>query len=243
MSNLISTILRYIREARKLKKEYPDSFDLWELVRFFNIWQECLPTKEFPLTEELPWITFAAIGFLERNLKNDMRVYEYGAGGSTLFFAKRVKEIITVEHDRIWVQRVMEIMKKCGYQNWQIRLVEPTPDPLHAGKDPADPDAYVSKSKKLAGQSLKDYAMSIEQYPNEHFDVILIDGRARPSCFKHAFTKVKKGGLIVLDNAEVPRYSYVHQSLNSSNWLKYTFHGPGPCGFRFWQTCIWQLGK
>jgi hypothetical protein len=44
------------------------------------------PERSSPLEIELPWISYAAIDFLDGYLKPDMTVYEYGSGGSTLFF-------------------------------------------------------------------------------------------------------------------------------------------------------------
>ena len=34
------------------------------------------------------------------------RLFEYGSGGSTLWWASRVKEIFSVEHDKYWFQKV-----------------------------------------------------------------------------------------------------------------------------------------
>jgi len=49
--------------------------------------------------EPLPWMTYAAIAFLEPRLARDMTVFEYGSGGSTLWWARRVARIFSVEHD------------------------------------------------------------------------------------------------------------------------------------------------
>ena len=47
----------------------------------------------------LPWYSYAAIEFIEDKLKSDFRVFEYGSGQSTLWYAQRVKEVISVEHN------------------------------------------------------------------------------------------------------------------------------------------------
>lgn len=54
----------------------------------------------------LPWITYPAIEFLKRRIKPDMSVFEYGAGGSTLWWAKHVREVVSVEHDVEWFQKI-----------------------------------------------------------------------------------------------------------------------------------------
>lgn len=56
--------------------------------------------------EPLPWVTYPAIEFLRRRLRADMSVFEYGSGGSTLWWAKRVSEVVSVEHDRSWFEKL-----------------------------------------------------------------------------------------------------------------------------------------
>lgn len=59
-----------------------------------------------PIKYRIPWITFKAIKWLEDNITKKMRVFEFGAGGSTLFFADRVKEVISVENDEKWYSKL-----------------------------------------------------------------------------------------------------------------------------------------
>ena len=47
----------------------------------------------------IPWLTYAAIHFIESRLNQSMDVYEFGSGNSTLWFANKVNKIISVEHD------------------------------------------------------------------------------------------------------------------------------------------------
>lgn len=54
----------------------------------------------------LPWITYPAIEFLINRIYPGMSVFEYGCGGSTLWWASRVKEVISVEHDKDWYHKV-----------------------------------------------------------------------------------------------------------------------------------------
>jgi hypothetical protein len=54
----------------------------------------------------LPWYTYACIGFLERRISPTMRVFEYGAGMSTLWYAARVGEVVSVEDDPQWAAHV-----------------------------------------------------------------------------------------------------------------------------------------
>jgi precorrin-6B methylase 2 len=54
----------------------------------------------------LPWITYPAIEFLSKRLRPDMAVFEYGCGGSTLWWASRVRTVISVEHDAAWARKI-----------------------------------------------------------------------------------------------------------------------------------------
>jgi len=52
--------------------------------------------------EPLPWLTYPFIDFITERLKKEFNVFEFGSGNSTLFFAKRVKEVTSVEHNSEW---------------------------------------------------------------------------------------------------------------------------------------------
>lgn len=54
----------------------------------------------------LPWISYASLHFLEQRVKRNMRVFEYGSGNGTLWWATRVKEVVAVEHDREWYEQI-----------------------------------------------------------------------------------------------------------------------------------------
>jgi hypothetical protein len=237
---ILPELRAYFGEVRKLKKDYPQNFNVQDLIRFLPSWYWSLSAHRSPLTDERPWMTFAAIRFLDRALNRRMRVYEYGVGGSTVFFAKRAGETISVEHDPKWCRLMIESMNRGGYKNWRIQLAEPKLDLCSEGKSPSDPNGYVSSADTFAGHSFRDYASEIDAYPEGYFDLIVIDGRARPSCFKHAMPKVKAGGFLVLDNAERDYYFYIHTSLNNAGWNLHDFYGPGPYNLYFWRTCVWQ---
>src|SRR5262245_66641616 len=54
----------------------------------------------------LPWLAYPAIEFLARRVQPEWRVFEYGCGNSTLWWASRVREVIACEHDRAWAERL-----------------------------------------------------------------------------------------------------------------------------------------
>ncbi|MBW4487538.1 MAG: hypothetical protein KME12_07090 [Trichocoleus desertorum ATA4-8-CV12] len=229
----------YIQESIKLKASNPEHSYSQDL-RYFPRWEHSLQALANPLEDEQPWITFPAINFLEKILMKHMSVFEYGSGGSTVFFSKRAEEVVSVEHDKSWYLKVSNYLKVKDYTNCQLHLIEPESNLASTIKNSADPGSYISSSDIFCEKSFRGYASSIEKYQDNYFDVVLIDGRSRPSCFHHAFSKVKQNGFILLDNAERSHYSYIHEYLYDKGWRKYDFSGPGPYNHYFWKTCAWR---
>lgn len=82
-----------------LKRIGPLKEDGW-----FRSYREgiCVDSKGNPL----PWMTYPAIEFLKKRIRRDMTVFEFGCGNSTLWWASRVKEVISVEHDKDWYEKI-----------------------------------------------------------------------------------------------------------------------------------------
>lgn len=55
--------------------------------------------------EPIPWITYPAIHFLNGRVRPEMRVFEFGSGASTLWWARRVRSVTSCEHDLAWFER------------------------------------------------------------------------------------------------------------------------------------------
>jgi hypothetical protein len=54
----------------------------------------------------IPWFTYPMNDFIEARLMKDMDVFEYGSGNSTLYFAKKVCHIVSVEHEESWYKLI-----------------------------------------------------------------------------------------------------------------------------------------
>lgn len=54
----------------------------------------------------IPWYTYPAIEFIEPRLQPGFRVFEYGSGWSTLWWAERVASVAAVEHEPAWHAQV-----------------------------------------------------------------------------------------------------------------------------------------
>jgi hypothetical protein len=164
--------------------------------------------RKSPADLELPWFSYAAIDFLNEYLQPRMKVCEYGSGGSTLFFARRVQSVFSIEDNAQWFDVISNRLKLKSIQNVTMRLC-----PFNF-KNPVD----FEKSEYL------------QAMPDEQFDVIVVDGseewtRIRAICFKKAESRIKRGGIIVVDDSW--RYPEIRQSHNATGFR--IFQSVGPC--------------
>ncbi|HWD20733.1 MAG TPA: hypothetical protein VHB20_15805 [Verrucomicrobiae bacterium] len=228
----------YRAEAQKFQRERPQVYRRLPLWQFYAPWRKSLGHAQTPLQDEAPWITFGARRFLEQILRSSDQVFEYGSGGSSIFFARRVARVVTVEHDAAFIAQVREALARLRLKNCDLRHIPPEPDAGWTQKDPAVPGDYISSAEQFRGQSFRAYATAIDALGE--FDVVSVDGRARPACFRHAVRHVKPGGWIMLDNAERAIYRDAHDLMARAAWPLRDFYGPGPYNTYFWQTCLWQ---
>jgi hypothetical protein len=54
----------------------------------------------------IPWYTYPAISFLSEKDFSACNVFEFGSGGSTLWWAKKARAVMAVEHAEEWVEEV-----------------------------------------------------------------------------------------------------------------------------------------
>ncbi len=199
------------------KKSWP--FFAWQSLRFANNlghfqqiwgykkrWSDSFQQGRNSVVDELPWSNFLAIYFLKQQLQPDFKVFEFGGGGSTLFFCKNVAEVATVEDHAEWFKTLTETVQSKGYQNWRGFFVSPEPAQTSEQRSHTNPADFKSSIKSLEQMSFEQYARTIDQYPEAYFDLILVDGRARPSCIQEAISRLKQGGLLVVDNTERSYY-------------------------------------
>jgi hypothetical protein len=104
-----------LRPARRLARRALRSVRAGALVDVYRKgvfvdegWFESFKTQQAVRAsgEPIPWYTYAFIDFLEPRLTGDERVFEYGCGNSTRWYAPRVAEVVAVEHDEDWARRI-----------------------------------------------------------------------------------------------------------------------------------------
>lgn len=60
--------------------------------------------------DPIPWMNFQVISFLEERLTKNMNAFEYGSGYSTLFYARHVNHVTSLEYDRDWFKHISEMI-------------------------------------------------------------------------------------------------------------------------------------
>jgi hypothetical protein len=190
----------------------------------FAIWAETTFFRRSMISLEIPWINFRAARYLESILQTGMSVFEWGSGSSTFFLCKHAVNMISIEHDEKYFEVVKAALFKKGYQ-LDYRLILPEPEQEYAKMGWGN--RYHSTNENFKDSVFYKYACAVNEFPDDHFDVILIDGRSRISCFQNAVQKIKKGGVIVFDNTDIADYEALFD-LMPKGWGVKTISGPIP---------------
>jgi hypothetical protein len=225
----------YLKKTLRSLWNKPRLSTLISSVRYYSDWRDHLKPGRNSVTDRYPWMSFSAVRFLKTKTRKDMRVFEYGSGGSTLFWISQVQELVSVEHDTSWYSNMKEVLDGQAVQNLKYILAEPVDDPGFAKKRFENPDDYISGDHGYKGKNFEQYAKSIDSYPDNYFDVVVVDGRARPSCIKHGIPKLKKNGWLIIDNSE-RKYYLAPFSFDKNSWKISKFAGPVPYTRDFSET-------
>jgi len=192
------------------------------------------------LRRGLPWLVYDAIDYLDAIDMRGWRVFEFGSGGSTRYWLRRGAVVTSVEHDPVWHARVLAAIPPAAPLDSRLVPPEPDPDPV-AAPDPADPAACVSASFPRDRLRYTRYVAQIDGCPDGSQDLVLVDGRARPSCVARAAPKVCPGGLLVLDNSDRPYYT-ARLGAVLAGFRPLVFRGVLPAIPAFSETTIYVRG-
>lgn len=146
-----------------------------------------------------PWWVGDAIDYLDSLLRPEFIAFEWGAGGSTLWLAKRVSFVTSMEHEAVWYDGVISDL-----DHFEVNNVNPVYIAMEAGDYDYD-----------------NYARYILRYKPYAFDVISVDGRNRVQCLKYAIPKLRPGGIMVLDDAQRAHYQSGIDLM--SDWERHDF--------------------
>jgi hypothetical protein len=234
----------YLKNVVQLNRSLFEIFDL-KHVGIYSEWRAQMDSQKYPLDLQLPWISVIAKNYIENFLSKrpspDIKVFEYGSGGSSLFFLKYASRVISVEHDTQWFELVRNRVMEKALPGWEGLLIKP--ELMQEGfkeiPDKGNPLDYYSDDVKFAQYRWQAYASSIDQYSDEYFDIVMVDGRSRPSCLYHGAKKVKKDGLLILDNAERPYYLSSGTIRKEDFKLVCSSNGVAICSPQFTQTNVY----
>ena len=202
--------------------------------KHFSRWLRSL-RKDYLLKLKQPWLVFDAIDYLSSLPLKGKRVFEYGSGGSTLFWLSNGAKCVSIEHNQKWYELMHPHFE--GIDRIDYRLVLPEPSENKETLDIADPYMYFSDDVMFSECNFRKYVCQIDPFPDNIFDIVLVDGRARPSCIKHASKKVRIGGLIILDNSD--REYYLRMTANLlQDFDRRIFQGVTPGVTWFTETSI-----
>ncbi len=149
---------------------------------------------------DVPWWTYPAISAVDAHLARlggRARAFEYGSGASTVWLARRCASVHSVEHDAAFAAVV------AGLLDTTAGLGEVTYEQVAAVRS-ATP-TVASGRRGEEGLDYADYRAAITRAGGT-YDLICIDGRARMACLEAALPHLAPGGLILVDDAQRPRY-------------------------------------
>jgi predicted O-methyltransferase YrrM len=150
---------------------------------------------------DLPWWSYRATRAIERflSLRPQARVFEYGAGASTAWLARRAGSVDTVEHDAGFAAVARRLV--AGADHVTLHVVPATPIPAGAGAE-----AVRSERDGYQGLDFAAYVATIDRVGGP-FDLIVIDGRARVAALRRALPHLAPDGAVVFDDVERRRYA------------------------------------
>ena len=140
------------------------------------------------LDEERPWLTEGSVYFIAKYINRSHNVLEFGAGASTVFFARRSKRVISfesggysvrlqnVQRSADWFQKLRDKFNQLKLNNVELYLLQGYPK-----------SAIV-------------YAHVLKSLPDDHFHWVLIDGANRNLCIDKSRNKLVSGGYMIIDN-------------------------------------------
>lgn len=150
----------------------------------------------------LPWYTYPAIEYLNQLDFREKTIFEFGSGNSTLYWARRAKRVVAVEHDVQWFEKL-----STPPSNTECALRE-------------DVDQYVNFVHTL----------------QEGADVIVIDGIERRRCAEGVTSRLRSGGVVILDNSDW--FTETAEYLRGLDLIEVDMHGFGPINGYSWTTSL-----
>ena len=171
-TNLLRTLITGEQRISRFHDEKGNFVDFGGARYAFPAFISALAKRLFGYRPPVPMISYRGRQAIEKILRPDSRMVEFGSGQSTLWFAVRVGNLLSIEDDAGWFAHVQRELATRSIPNvrHELRTV----------------DTYADLS-------------SIE---NGSLDFALVDGRDRAACIHAILPKLKVGGWLYLDNSD-----------------------------------------
>ena len=209
-----------------------DDFDL--IKNQFNLYKKSWVNSSrlgFTVDENnnpIPWYTFEAIEFLKINLTKNHTIFEVGCGASTLFFASKVKKVISLESNRRWFEIITSILKNSGDFVLEKNYFSNTKCEIFLMEDALDLEEY------------QNFAKNYSQKNHLKFDFVIVDSLKRFECVKNSFETIKNDGYLILDDSERLNYRKIFDFLQKNNFSYQDFEGIAPAQLRIKKTTFFR---
>lgn len=150
--------------------------------------------------DDSPWLAPEAIQQIELFLggRESLRVWEWGAGGSTMWFAERAAMVVSVEHDPEWHAQILRRLRERNVSNVGLML-------------------WTNPSR---------YVYAIANHAPMSFGLILVDGVQRNACVLAALGQLQPGDWLILDNTE-REIEYAEALSLLKDWERHDYQGDG----------------
>ncbi|HEY3057445.1 MAG TPA: hypothetical protein VGL99_00565 [Chloroflexota bacterium] len=209
--------------AERLGRVVPDALSVlatiptWRkhhLVDWVRSWLSA--SERNPLEDGMPWLAWPCIDWLAGALYQDMKVLEYGGGGSTLFFLSHGCQVTTVEGNSSWVAAIRARTARFR-DRLDLRYVDSqTPDPALR--------RHYAAQAGVGGP----------------WDLILVDGAFRHDCLTFAMPYLATPGIIIVDNTDLPEFADFHPEHLLRDLERTVFRGLGYARRRPTTTEVFQ---
>ena len=140
---------------------------------------------------------------------------EFGSGRSTLWLARRCGHLTSTEFDETWYRRISSAIRDQGITNVDYQR--------HPEDQPAE----------TGGQSA--YARVALSFADESVDFVLVDGLYRDHVTRFMLPKLKRGGLLIVDN--------IGWYLPSATRTPYTRRPGDGCNGPVWEELAVELAQ
>jgi protein-L-isoaspartate O-methyltransferase len=202
-THLISVLRQRINGIPRSPSEMNYSLQMLSIMRGMG-WhssirkRQPLDGKGFPT----PWYTDAALEWLTPRVQLADSVFEFGAGYSTVWYGKRVRQVVSVEHDPRWLDQVRAL----AGSNVTLLL-------------------RSTRGTEVTVEGSSTYYGALDEYPPKCFDVIVVDGMERVKCASAAFSRLCDDGIIIFDNSDRPSFRPGIDCLHEQGFGRIDFYG------------------